>query len=179
MAVPQAIALKAASSAASDPKIVRGAATGVALYVALAVIVSGYATYKILQKLGIISSAESRLAERWQEFMGAWKGLDPNYGGSAATIGQGRAIDLAEQINNGINTVFSADDEDTIYSALQEAGSAANLSKIASYYNYQYGNLRNTLLTQLRTDGEVKTMAQIFSNYTDFDKSVRDSNLNL
>jgi len=175
MSAPQIIA----AQAASDPKIVRGAATGIAIYVALAVIVSGYATYKLLQKLGIIDDAADRLAEKWQEFMGAWKGLDPNYYGDAATIGQTRAIQLADQINSGINTLFSADDEASIYSALQEAGTAANLSKITRYFNERHGNLRNTLLTQLRTDSEVKQMAQIFSNYTDFQKSVRDSNLNL
>jgi hypothetical protein len=168
-----------ASAIASDPKLVRGAAKGIAIYVVLAVIVSGYATYKLLQKLGIIDDASDRLAEKWQEFMGAWKGLDPNYGGDAATISQTRAIQLADTINSGINTLFSADDEATIYSALQEAGSAANLSKITAYYNYRHGNLRNTLLSQLRSDKEVKQMAQIFSNYTDFQKSVRDSNLNL
>jgi len=175
MSAPQIIAAKAAS----DPKIVRGAATGIAIYVALAVLVSGYATYKLLQKLGIIDDAADRLAEKWQEFMGGWKGLDPNYYGNAATISQTRSIQLADQINSGINTLFSADDEATIYSALQEAGTAANLSKITRYYNDRHGNLRNTLLTQLRTDGEVKQMAQIFSNYTDFQKSVRDSNLKL
>ena len=179
MSAPQIIAAQAASQAASDPKIVRGAATGLAITVALAVIVSGYATYKLLQKLGIIDDAADRLAERWQEFMGAWKGLDPNYGGTAATLGQARSIQLADQINSGINTLFSADDESAIYSALQEAGTAANLSKITLYYNNRHGNLREDLLNNLTRDSEVKQMAQIFSNYTDFNKSVRDSNLKL
>jgi len=183
MAAPQVLALTAATKAANDPKIVRGAAAGIGLYFLIVIGVTGYGTYRLLRAVGLISTAESRrldrLAKRWQEFMGAWKGLDPNYYGDAATIGQARAVALARQIDDGINTIFTADDEDTIYSALQEAGTAANLSKITRYYNLNYGNLRSTLLNQLRTDGEVKRMAQIFANYTDFDQSVKNSNLKL
>ena len=95
----------------------------------------------------------------------SYKGFDPNYARpEKITLSHDRAKQLATQIYDAGS--WYNDDEGAIYSALEEAGSADNLSLISRMFSaMKYGSLAEHITYYLDDADEVARVKDILESY--------------
>ena len=108
--------------------------------------------------------ADCKKGKKMRDIMN-YKGFDPNYSRpSKVTISHDRAKKLAKQIKDS-GGVFN-DDEGGFYSALEEAGSADNLSLIARMFAAKYKKSLAEYITYYLDDaGEMERIKDIINSY--------------
>jgi hypothetical protein len=167
-------AANTASKAIQDPATRRTAIIiGVVVLAAV-----GFGIYKLMQFLGAATSEDDRLLEKWNMFLERWQALNPNYAGLNYSLGQSQLIKLTDELSDSFG-LFD-DDESRMYSALEQIGSAKNLSAVAKRYAFLHGySLRDDLLYHFDTLEERRKMLSIFKNYPDYQESYRASNIQI
>ncbi|MCI5054607.1 MAG: hypothetical protein MRY83_00795 [Flavobacteriales bacterium] len=115
----------------------------------------------ILCKTGI---ADCKSSKKIRDIM-SYKGFDPNYARpEKVTLSHDRAKQLATQIYDAGS--WYNDDEGAIYSALEEAGSADNLSLISRMFSaMKYGSLAEYITYYLDDADEVARVKDILESY--------------
>ena len=108
--------------------------------------------------------SDCKKGEKLRETM-SYKGFDPNYSRpSKVTISHGRAKQLAQQIYKS-GGIFN-DDEGGFYSALEEAGSADNLSLIARMFSAKHKKSLADYITYYLDDAdEIERVKDILKSY--------------
>lgn len=169
----------AASNQAAAIKLAenKGAQRVVLVSVILVLGVVGFGVYKLLQAAGVVKTEEEKLAERWADFLDRWQGFNPNYAKPGEyQLSQSQIFQFAEMLDSGMGT-FN-DDETKLLSALELIGSAKNLSAVAKRYQViEDGSLRQDLNNALNDVNERKKVLAAIKNYSDWDESLRNSNI--
>lgn len=116
---------------------------------------------KTLCATGLISCKK----DKTQLNLMSYKGFDPNYyRPEKITISHPHAQKLAVKMKNAKGLIN--DDEGAIYSVLEEAGNANNLSLVAHYFNLKgFGSLSEFITYYMQDEKELKRIKDILKSY--------------
>jgi len=183
------------NAAASNPALINAAASNQAAAIKLAenrgaqrvvlisvILVLGgvaFGIYKLLQAAGIVKTEAEKLAERWADFLDRWQGFNPNYAKPGQyNLSQSQIFQYADMLSDGMS--WWNDDETKLLSALELIGTAKNLSAVAKRYQViESSSLRQDLNEALNDVDERKKVLAVIKNYSDWDASLKNSNINI